>query len=176
VDDGYNIEVFYENQSCNLFVHTNETILAALERDTKISDTLSLPNHMIPSDCRRGNCLTCTGKLLTANDNNNNNNNNIVTDDGLAPGISEFVRKEGYIVTCSSYVVGDGVQIVLGENHNAWTEIYKDRVENDQARFLGWAAMARSRRLGDEKNVPRWKKETETVLKDGVPTNKKSKQ
>jgi ferredoxin len=172
---GHTIQVMYEGRSCAVFVKNDETILAALERE-QVSDRLSLPNHMIPSDCRRGNCLTCTGKLVNVQQPSSHlrqSHSSVVTDDGLAPSVSEFLKEAGFVVTCSSRVVGDGVQLVLGENHNVWMGLYQERIENDHTQIIGWAAMARTRRMGDERNVPRWKKETEAVFKDGKPKSER---
>ncbi|KAG7374567.1 2Fe-2S iron-sulfur cluster binding domain containing protein [Nitzschia inconspicua] len=158
----YPVKVFYENQSITISVREDETILAALERH-QISDRLSLPNHMVPSDCRRGNCLTCTGTHT-----NNSNLDSVVTDDGLSPHMSRWMRHKGFLLTCSSVVVGEGLELRLGENGLAWEEMYKTRLETDQARVLGWAAMARTKRQSDERNLPRWTKETEGVLRERI--------
>jgi ferredoxin len=155
----YTIQVSYEDQSTTIVVYQNETILAALERH-QISDRLSMANHQVPSDCRRGNCLTCTGKHTTYS-----NVNSVVIDDGLSPHISRWMQDKGYLLTCSSRVVGDGVHLRLGESSQAWEELYQKRLENDHARILGWAAMARTKRESDERNLPRWQHETEGVLR-----------
>jgi ferredoxin len=154
----YEVQVLYENQSTTISVHQNETILSALERH-QISDQLSISNHVVPSDCRRGNCLTCTATHTT-----NSNINSVVTDDGLSPHISRWMQDKGFLLTCSSQVVGDGLQLRLGENIQAWEEIYQTRLENDHARIMGWTAMARTKRKSDERNVPRWTQETEGVF------------
>jgi ferredoxin len=156
----YTVQVHYENQSTTISVQHNETILAALERH-QISDRFSLSNHLVPSDCRRGNCLTCTGSHAAYS-----NINSVVTDDGLSPHISRWMQDKGFLLTCSSRVVGNGLQLRLGENSQAWEEIYQARLENDHARILGWAAMARTKRESDERNVPRWTLETEGVLRN----------
>mmetsp|Transcript_6899 Transcript_6899/g.10905 ORF Transcript_6899/g.10905 Transcript_6899/m.10905 type:complete len:236 (-) Transcript_6899:1306-2013(-) len=160
---GFTVRVVYEGRSCEILVGKDETILAALERH-QISDRLSMPTNMIPSDCRRGNCMTCAASICSPRA-----PNVTVTDDGLSPHMSRLMKEKGYILTCSSHVVGEGLELVLGENHEVWTEFYRRRLEDDQARFMGWAAMARARRKGDERNVPRWKKETESVLKEEKP-------
>ena len=84
--------------------------------------------------------------------------------DGLSPYISRTIQEKGYILTCSSRVVGDGLQLNLGENHNVWTDIYKDRFEDEQAQNIAWKAMAKSKRLSDERNKPRWVKATKELL------------
>lgn len=162
----YQVRVLYENQSVDISVDENETILAALERH-QLSDRLSLPYHMVPSDCRRGNCLTCTGTHTESS-----NLDSVVTDDGLAPHMSRWMQDQGFLLTCSSKVVGDGLELRLRENILAWEGMYKTRLEDDQARVLAWTAMARTKRESDERNVPRWTKETESVLKEG-PSPKK---
>jgi ferredoxin len=159
----YTVHVSYENQCTTMFVNEHETLLAALERN-QISDRLSLPNHMIPSDCRRGNCLTCSGTHASSS---SRESQSVVTDDGLSPYLSRWMQEKGYILTCSSIVVNDGLELKLGEYTNAWKEIYQTRLGNDQLRVLGWSAMARTKRKSDEKNLPRWTKVTEGVLNDG---------
>ncbi|KAL3915620.1 MAG: hypothetical protein SGILL_005561 [Bacillariaceae sp.] len=118
---------------------------------------------MVPSDCRRGNCLTCTGTHASSA---SRESKSIITDDGLSPHMSNWIEEKGYILTCSSKVVGDGLELRLGENSNAWEEVYKKRLEDDHAKRVGWAAMAKTKRNSDEKNIPRWTEEVEGVLED----------
>lgn len=161
------VQVSYKNQSTTVHVRENETILAALERH-QISNVLSsLPHHTVPSDCRRGNCLTCTGTHTATS-----NLDSVVTEDGLSPHMSGWMRDKGFLLTCSSQVIGEGLEVRLGEHSRAWKEMYKDRFENDQTRFLGWTAMARTKRENDERHVPRWTQETEGVLKEGPDSTK----
>ena len=65
---GTTVTVSYEGQSCNIIVLPNESILAALERQSIYvqSQLTTLPD--MPSDCRRGNCMTCAALIK-----NNNN-------------------------------------------------------------------------------------------------------
>ena len=158
----YTVTVSYEDQTTTIKVNQDETILAALERQS-ISDRLGMPTNMIPSDCRRGNCLTCTGTHASPR---SRESNSVVTDDGLSPHMSQWMRDKGYVLTCSSKVVGDGLELELGANSLAWEEAYLTRLEDEHAKRVGWAAMARTKRKSDERNVPRWKRETEGVLRD----------
>mmetsp|Transcript_23282 Transcript_23282/g.50897 ORF Transcript_23282/g.50897 Transcript_23282/m.50897 type:complete len:130 (+) Transcript_23282:1070-1459(+) len=110
---------------------------------------------MIPSDCRRGNCLTCTGthasvgsRLGTA----------VVCDgDGLSPHISRTIREKGYVLTCSTRVIGEGLQLNLGQNHRVWKDIYQDRLEEEPTQGEKWEAMAKAKRRSDERNQAQWK-------------------
>jgi ferredoxin len=181
----YTIQVWYEGQSCDVQVMENETILSALERNL-VSDKLGLPNHMIPYDCRKGSCLTCTGAHATEGsvlaaqngslvmdkkyDDKNNNKDSGSSSDGLSPYMSELLRSRGYVLTCSAKVAGEGLQLVLGEHNTVWKELYQHRLEDDTARKVGWAAMALTKRKSDERNVPRWTKQTEAVLEETSST------
>lgn len=80
--------------------------------------------------------------------------------------MSNWIEEKGYILTCSSKVVGDGLELRLGENSNAWEEVYKKRLEDDHAKRVGWAAMAKTKRNSDEKNIPRWTEEVEGVMEN----------
>lgn len=86
-------------------------------------------------------------------------------EDGLSPHVSREVANRGYILTCSSHVVGDGLKLELGENHNVWDDIYRGRLVDDTAQFVGRAAMAKVIRESDERNIKRWADETEAALK-----------
>ena len=154
----FTVQISFEGRACSIQMRSNETILAAMER-TGAADLLSLPS--VPFDCRRGNCLTCTGRHAE----NSRTSSIELGDDGLSPHMSHEVRKRGYILTCSSHVVGDGVSLELGLNSDAWTDVYKRRLEEEPIPSIGREAMAREIRRSDEKNLRRWAAETESALK-----------
>jgi len=183
----YTVTVQYKHRSCDISVRPDETLLAALERHQASLESLGLPNSMIPSDCRRGNCLTCTGTLLSggtrsgsefehkrereseSNSSNSNNANSpppawVSDGDGLSPHISETVRERGYLLTCSTRVAGEGLVLELGQNQAVWKDIYQTRLDVEPTREEKWAAMAGARRRSDERNKARWKEETGALL------------
>jgi ferredoxin len=151
------VEVSYQGISCELSVRSNETILTAMER-AGVSDRLAIPE--LPHECRRGNCMTCTG-LHTENSRQSSLQRG---EDGLSPHMSKEVAKRGYVLTCSSHVVGDGLKLALGENHRAWNEMYRTRLEEDAVQLVGRAATAKTIRRSDEKNPERWTVETEAAF------------
>ena len=153
----YTVEVSYEGKTCELSVRSNETILAALER-AGVCDELAIPE--VPSECRRGNCMTCSGRHARHSRQSSLRRG----DDGLSPHMSREVSKQGFVLTCSSYVVGDGLKLEIGENHQVWNEMYRARFEDDSARLAGRAAMAKTIRMTDERNVERWAIETEAAF------------
>lgn len=171
VPASYTIQVWYEGRSCNVTARSDETILAALEGNL-VSGRLGLPNHAVPSDCRRGNCLTCTGTHATLESREAAARGSLVADDddgnndGLSPHMSRELRDRGYVLTCSARVGGEGLQLVLGEHDKAWDDLHRHRLEDDAARAVGWAAMAMAKRRSDERNVPRWTKQTEALLEE----------
>ena len=173
------VTVSYQGRSCEISVASNETILAALERHN-VADTLSLPTAEMPSDCRRGNCLTCAAKWSIINNQKPQQHPKPTTaraattrtaqpilrgEDGLSPTVSDKIAELGYMLTCSSYVQGDGLELSLGENHALWDLIYRQRLESDETQIAARQAMARVIRKSAERNVPRWKRETEEVLR-----------
>jgi len=153
----YSVEVSYEGRSCKIKVRPYETLLAAMER-AGTADRLSLPS--LPSDCRRGNCLTCSGRHAEGS----KEASLARGDDGLSPHMSREVQKAGYVLTCSSFVVGDGLKMQLGENDDVWKAMYQTRIEDEMTEHIGRAAKARVIRRAAESNVPKWTKQTEKVL------------
>lgn len=164
-DQEHSIQVSFEGRSCDVPVRQDETILSALER-SGAADKLSLPE--LPSDCRRGNCLTCSARHVE----NSETVSLVRAEDGLSPYMSKQVEKSGYILTCSSHVVGDGLKLELGENHKAWDDMYRMRVEGESAKVAGWRAMAKTVRMSDERNPDRWVVETEAVLEEKKSVDK----
>jgi hypothetical protein len=79
--------------------------------------------------------------------------------------MSRTIQEKGYILTCSTRVVGEGLQLNLGENHKVWRDIYQDRLEEEPTQSAKWAAMARSKRRSDERNKARWEKHMEELIK-----------
>ena len=58
-------------------------------------------------------------------------------DDGLSPHMSQEVKRAGYVITCSSFVVGEGLKLELGENNKVWNDMYRARIEGDAAIDVG---------------------------------------
>jgi len=153
----YLVEVTYEGRSCQVSIRPSETILSGLER-ARVMDQLAIPE--LPSDCRRGNCLTCVGRHIQ--------NSEISSlqrgEDGLSPEMSKQISNKGYVLTCSSRIVGDGVRLELGENYKAWKDMYYDRLYDESTQYISRSAMARTIRLSDERNPELWAVKTETAL------------
>jgi ferredoxin len=122
-----------------------------------VSDRLAIPE--LPAECRRGNCLTCTGRHSSDSQLGSIQRG----EDGLSPTMSREVAQRGYILTCSSHVVGEGLKLELGENHQIWRDVYRNRVEDEAAQLIGKAAVAKTIRLSDERNPERWEVETESA-------------
>ena len=153
-EEGHMVEISHEGRTASVFVQPHETILMALERNRS-----SMALSSLPFDCQRGNCLTCSGLIKEGS-------SSIVRgDDGLAPAVGDNLRKKGFVLTCSSYVVGQGVKIELGQNDAAWTETYKTQPESGMP-DMGNAAAAKALRLAAEKDVPKWARDTEKTLKE----------
>eukprot|EP00978_Attheya_sp_CCMP212_P023327 scaffold71216_cov42-Attheya_sp.AAC.1 len=164
-EGGHFVQVTFEGKSCDILVRPDETILNAMER-SQVTDELCIPS--IPHECRKGCCLTCTGRhqegsnVAAAAAATNNGDENV--DNGLSPGIATTMDRQGYVLTCSSYVVGDGIKLDLGRNDDAWTSIYQDRLEGPEMEAISQRARAKLLRLTAEQNVPKWTKETESAL------------
>mmetsp|Transcript_9900 Transcript_9900/g.12544 ORF Transcript_9900/g.12544 Transcript_9900/m.12544 type:complete len:230 (-) Transcript_9900:6-695(-) len=152
------LHLTYENQSTTIDVKESETILSALERNrAHNSDPLLLSIPSIPQECRKGNCLTCAACHIAPS-----NKKAIETkNDGLAPRISDLVNKEGFVQTCSSYVTGEGLHLELGVCDDIWKKVWKNNEEGERIRN---AAMAKTIRLSNEKNLHRWHQKTEKMF------------
>jgi ferredoxin len=169
--------VTYEGRSCEVDAYPDETILNAMERNC-VMDKLCLPN--MPADCRRGNCMTCAGRILTGRGGDDekeqllnvkgskkcDKDTQLVQrgEDGLAPYASGILQSSDYILLCSSFVTGDGVRIELGENSRLWEEMYQTRFVDEEAEKTKHETVAKLLRLRAESDVPRWTAETEEVL------------
>lgn len=151
------VEVTYEGRSCKVPIGANETLLSGLER-ARVPDQLAIPE--LPSECRRGNCLTCAGRHT----NNSEESSLRRGEDGLSPYMSRLTSKSGYVLTCSSFVTGDGLKLELGQNSRAWTDLYRDRLYDESTQYAARKAMARTIRRSDEKNLEQWAIETKTAL------------
>jgi ferredoxin len=130
----------------------------ALER-TGAADELCVSSF--PQDCRRGNCLTCTGRIKEGTA---SSANLVRGEDGLAPHVSNDLARKGYVLTCSSFVVGEGLKVELGQNADVWEDTYRKRYENADSEKVGMHAQAKLLRLVAEGDVPKWTKDTEETL------------
>jgi ferredoxin len=157
----YPVRVSYLGHTHVIEVEEKETILAALERQCSVVPSMA----SLPSDCRRGNCLTCAARILAGDNNRKTSRDNpaVTVDDGLSPDMSDMVRSRGYLLTCSSYVTGPGLVLELGVCQEAWPELYQ--FGSDPSRqAVARAAVARTLRRYAERHVPQWMRDTELVL------------
>jgi hypothetical protein len=201
IDDGlirssHILTVAYENTLATVRVFCNETILAALERQSpEVAIQLGLPGCALPSDCRRGNCLTCTAQHLpgsqvsnlqpatsvnnapatmVGSDSTGSGDDSCVVGDGLSPAMSKHVKEMGYALTCSSTITGDGVIIRLNVNDQVWQDLYKVRLEGEEEqsrRQIARQAVAREMRKSAERNVVAWAQQTEEAFKKSSSSN-----
>lgn len=155
--DEFTFEAFYEGTSCKVPIRQDESILSAMER-AGVSNRLPIPD--VPSDCRRGNCMTCSGRHLEGSE----TSSLLKGEDGLSPHMSTELANKGHILLCSSHVVGDGLKIQIGEYNRAWNDMFRRRLEDEEAQHTGRVAMAKTIRRSSENNVERWAEETEAVL------------
>jgi len=176
------ITVSYEGASCQIPVASSsssssspgETILTALERHQwYLQRQLGLTE--LPSDCRRGNCLTCAARVIVDPPQTNADaramsaeNNDaadippvISSDTGLSPAMAKQVQDAGYVLTCSSFVTGPGLELQLSQQDSLWKLVYQQRFESEETQYVARRAKARWLRKLAEKNLSQWKKETE---------------
>lgn len=147
------LKVSYEGQTHEIPIGPEETILEALENIQSIDANM-------PSDCRRGNCLTCSARVVRDDHSHLQRG-----EDGLSPYISEFIEQKGYVLTCSSYVKGEGVQLELMANNNIWKKVYQQRLQQPEMQVIARNAMAQTVREHAERHVPEWTQETEEVYR-----------
>jgi ferredoxin len=135
----------------SIYVRRGETLLSALERAAS-----QLGWSEVPSDCRRGNCLTCTARHTPES---STEHVQPLTDDGLSPDLS--IDGEEYLLTCKSTVTGPGVVLQVGQNSALWKHVYQSRFEDESTRRAADAAIARVLRKAAEKDPEGWRVETE---------------
>ena len=187
----YPVEIHHQGHVATIHVREHEPILQALERQSTVSNNISCDQESqddglersseiarqksslalphIPHECRRGNCLTCSSRILTSADSQNNVLPNV--DNGLSPTIASELEKSGYILTCCSYVTGPGVVLEVDQNEEVWDAIYRKRICNTDSKQVAMEAQARLLRKVDEENVGKWKKRIEEnweISEDGA--------
>ena len=152
----FNIKITHQNKTATIPIRSDEPILQALERHN-LQDTLSLPS--LPQDCRRGNCLTCSGRLLCGDLSQDIK----LVNDGLSPSMSQKIQKQNIVLTCSSYVKTEGVHLEIGICDDAWREVYgsSNPWEDAEGERIKTDAVAKAMRVKDEKSLNRWALRTE---------------
>lgn len=109
------VQVQFEDSSSTdtILVRAGESILSALERAASAQGWSE-----VPSDCRRGKCLTCTARHA-----NESNRQHIqpLSDNGLSPALTigsgePEEQDESYFLTCRSTVTGPGVALRVSLN------------------------------------------------------------
>jgi ferredoxin len=166
--DMVNITVSYEGELFPVSIQRGqETILNALERQHQLSTRVDLP-----SDCRRGNCLTCAARILT--EDSSVLQQHLRSTDGLSPTLSKFIREQGFLLTCSTYVLKKSNSeshptqsqpvLELGAYTGLWKKVYADRLVDEDVRVATKEAMARAIRRSAEDNIEEWTRDTERLL------------
>lgn len=177
----YPVQIHHQGHVVTINVREHEPILQALERQSTVSNKISCDHEShndglggssdiarhksslalshIPHECRRGNCLTCSSRILTPRDSQNNILPNV--DNGLSPTVASELTKSGYILTCCSYVTGPGVVLELDQNEEVWDAVYRKRICNKDSEQVAMEAQARLLRRVDEENVGNWKRRIE---------------
>jgi ferredoxin len=174
-----NITVSYEGQTCDVTVMPNESILAALERQSMHirMHLTALPD--MPSDCRRGNCLTCAASIvdrrsgaLAVDELALSDSLDVVRSngDGLSPAMSKLISDKGYVLTCSSFIEqkqssASSLRLELGVQDDVWYEVYSNRFKTPETELAARTAMARVLRQSAERNVEEWARATERALR-----------
>ena len=153
-------------------VWDGETILSALERAANAGVSPGTGGSGAgggclippPSDCRRGNCLTCTARHNVDSKVSNLQSMN----DGLSPHVAARIAEKGYILTCSSTISGPGVSLTLGKNNQLWDYVYRHRLEEEGTEITAREAMAKAIRLSAERNVLEWQEQTERAYQEST--------
>ncbi|KAL3821808.1 hypothetical protein ACHAXA_003310 [Cyclostephanos tholiformis] len=172
VDDseGYPVRILHQGHSATIFVHRDETILHALERQSLFSSNRrraiddddtggDLALSHIPHDCRRGNCLTCSSRSIRGCDRRHVYAN---VNNGLSATVASVLDESGIVLTCCSYVTGPGVILELDTNDDAWDMVHRRRIcDNPDTAMLAMEARARLLRRLDERDVGGWKRKLE---------------
>lgn len=148
----HTLKITHQEMVTTIPIHPSETILQALER-SRAHDILSLPS--LPHDCRRGNCLTCSARVMPSAASSVQ-----VQNDGLAPSVKKKILENGMIPTCSTYVTGD-VDLEIGVADVVWKKIWEDE---DDGVALRREASAKAIRLNDEQNIHLWKRKMEKLV------------
>ena len=139
-EDAFELSVVIEGRRKHILARTDETILSALER--------SGLQIQAPHDCRRGNCLTCSGKILAGPKDSLNEERDT--------HLPSKARQEGMILTCCSSVAGPGLSIEIGQNDKAWKIAYRDRFVNEETKQIGLEASAKAMRSYAEQYPDEW--------------------
>jgi hypothetical protein len=72
------------------------------------------------------------------------------------------LTRNGYILTCCSYITGPGISLEIEQNEQVWERVYKSRFDNIHE--IGMEVRARQMRKADERNVGKWKKSMEKLF------------
>lgn len=175
----YPVQIRHQGHVATILVRENEPILQALERQSTfpnnsnrredaleerggnselVGEKSSLALSHIPHECRRGNCLTCSSRVVTPSKTQNILAN---VDNGLSPTVESELLNSGYILTCCSFVTGPGVVLELDTNDQVWDLVYRKRFCNTDAKQIAVEAQARLLRRVGEENVGKWKMQME---------------
>lgn len=182
----YTVTVIYQNRTCQIQVEHHETILSALERQLMSTLRKNLDINELPSECRRGNCMTCAARFVhidetksgesTQNDKQRwtlddspitttqKGSQLVRNEDGLTPYVSKMLRNSKFFLTCSSQVQDHGLIIEIGQNHHLWNLVYQKRFDSEKTKVAAFSSMARAIRKTSEKSLERWLHRTEQML------------
>ena len=117
-------------------LHAGSPPVVLLAKTTQPLLTLAeMAGFRAPSECRRGNCLSCAARLLPGS------SWNYATDPDTF--LCDEAREAGFILTCCTYPVGPGLKLQLEQQSEAFQIQFYDRLT--AGREAGTAASAKRR-------------------------------
>ena len=112
-DRAWDVTVLRGAEKFSLRVQEQEPILTAVERA-----------GLFPgSECRRGNCLSCAARVVAGAPFS-------LRVDGCT-ALCEEAHGLGFVLLCSSYAVGPGLELALGQEGEAWEVQHSMRWQKD---------------------------------------------
>jgi hypothetical protein len=88
--------------------------------------------------------------------------------------MAQQVEEAGFVLTCSSYVSGPGLQLELGQNDDAWQQLWSRHFQGEEVQSTARAAVARVMRFRAERHLEMWAAETEKMLQQQQETTTNS--
>jgi ferredoxin len=99
-EDEHEVTIVWQGEETNIKIKGDQSILMACEE----------AGYEMPYLCRNGVCLTCTGKVVEGLE-NARKDSQCHNEDNI---------RNGYVCTCSTFIGGEGVKVVMGMQDEAY--------------------------------------------------------
>mmetsp|Transcript_12806 Transcript_12806/g.18901 ORF Transcript_12806/g.18901 Transcript_12806/m.18901 type:complete len:228 (-) Transcript_12806:205-888(-) len=143
---GFNLRSVRIHQSWDVeFINGDRREVIEVDEETSLLSAMEGLGVVQASECRRGNCLTCAGKLSPESTSNFKTSSiSEVDHEEMETFLCDEAKSQGYLLTCCSFPTGPGLKIEANKNQEALEVQYVEQLTGLEAEDIRRRARAKA--------------------------------